>query len=127
LTQHKSKQLALFHLICYQVKYRLSTPGEAVDMKQHRKIHAVIALALLLAALMASSASARVNGGVGGIAAPAVAVHLRGSLAEQPSTFATGGSGFRWDDAGIGAAIALLLVGVVGGATVTRRRTGRAV
>jgi hypothetical protein len=53
---------------------------------------------------------------------------LTGSLhSSAPVVRATSGGGFQWDDAGIGAAGAMLLLGTgAAGATAVRRRTQRA-
>jgi hypothetical protein len=79
-------------------------------------------LAIGAAALPAVSQARPLEAASAPVAGPSVPV-----VTAVPETAASAPSGFQWDDAGIGAAGAVVLLGVGAGAatTVRRRRAGR--
>ena len=81
--------------------------------------------AVIVAAVAPSTAAARPLFDPPGLSYPVAAPAVQ-SAAPQP--VAQSEQGFRWDDAGLGAAGVLVLVGVGSGAAVAvRRRSSRAV
>ena len=79
-------------------------------------------LAIGAAALPAVSQARPIEDPAGSVAGPPAQ-----AVSPTPATTASASSGFQWDDAGIGAAGAVVLLGVGAGAgtTVRRRRAGR--
>jgi hypothetical protein len=92
-------------------------------MFMHVTKRAVTAAAIVAAGLPSAAAARPLYDPPGSsftVAVPAVQT-------AAPQAVAQTGQGFRWDDAGLGAAGALVLVGIGSGAAVAaRRRGGRA-
>ena len=81
----------------------------------HRRIASTLTGAIVAAAVaLPSAAQARPNTNPAG-GPPAVVV-------EAPASADSGGQGFKWDDAGIGAGAAALLLGAAAVATGSARR-----
>jgi len=80
------------------------------------------ATVIAAAAFPAASQARPLEAPAAPVASPAAQV-----VSAVPETAASAPSGFQWDDAGIGAAGAVMLLGVGAGAatTVRRRRAGR--